>query len=341
LVESQEIDYISVSARTKTLDSFLAKAAQDKYTDPSREIFDIVAARIVTYVESDIQRVVDTIERSFQVFREHSPDKSAELGVDRAGYRSVHLVCEFGNARCQLPEFEQYGGVKFEIQIRTALQHAWAEIEHDRQYKVAGILPSHLRRRLYILAGVLELADREFDGLVKEIDSYARDVARKTEKGELDIELNSTSVAEFVPEHLRMSGFPELREGSPDSVALGIEELRNFGVTTLAAVKDLLSPPVLQQLGAEPDDQTLVGLFRSAMMLQDLERYLEKSWQEHWGVIHSDSAELLFEKYGRERVISLLESHGIGILDLTEKRAEIPAPRSVHLTIAKRQPPSS
>ena len=46
-----------------------------------------------------------------------------------------------------------------EIQIRTVMQHAWAEIEHDLGYKSKEDIPDKYRRQFSILAGLIELAD--------------------------------------------------------------------------------------------------------------------------------------------------------------------------------------
>ena len=55
-------------------------------------------------------------------------------------------------------------GAASQVQIRTVLQHAWAEFEHDIRYK--GTVPDeHARdfdRRFTLAAGLLELADQEF-----------------------------------------------------------------------------------------------------------------------------------------------------------------------------------
>ncbi|MDO5684258.1 MAG: hypothetical protein Q4G46_15720, partial [Propionibacteriaceae bacterium] len=52
----------------------------------------------------------------------------------------------------------------FSVQLRTVLQHAWAEFEHDVRYK--GTIPPEqvpdLDRRFTLAAGLLELADSEF-----------------------------------------------------------------------------------------------------------------------------------------------------------------------------------
>jgi hypothetical protein len=51
----------------------------------------------------------------------------------------------------------------FEIQVRSLLEHAWAEIEHEIVYKSGITQPDAVRRRFAALAGSLELFDSEFE----------------------------------------------------------------------------------------------------------------------------------------------------------------------------------
>ena len=81
------------------------------------------------------------ITGSFNIDEKNSLDKKILLASDQIGYRSVHFVCDLGAQRSGLPEFKDLGGLKFEIQVRTVLQHAWAELAHDRNYKFSGTLP--------------------------------------------------------------------------------------------------------------------------------------------------------------------------------------------------------
>ncbi len=78
------------------------------------------------------QTAAKLLRNSFVVHPERSLDKSEELGDSQVGYRSIHLICEMGKDRVTLPAYKPYKGLLFEIQIRTALQHAWAEIDHNR-----------------------------------------------------------------------------------------------------------------------------------------------------------------------------------------------------------------
>ena len=73
----------------------------------------------------------------------------------RFGYSSRHLLIALDDSAA--PPVAT-------VQIRTVLQHAWAEFEHDIRYK--GTVPAEhapdFDRRFTLAAGLLELADREF-----------------------------------------------------------------------------------------------------------------------------------------------------------------------------------
>lgn len=181
LIRSANIDYLSVTSRTKSIESLREKIDRKGYT-ALEEITDLSGIRITTFIESDVAKICDLLKSSFRVHDSKSLDKTEELGSDRFGYRSVHFVCDVGSARVKLPEFAPYEDLMFEIQVRTVLQHAWAEIEHERSYKFSGVLPTPIQRRLNLLAGVLEIVDREFVVLAGEIDRYAEEVARKTKR---------------------------------------------------------------------------------------------------------------------------------------------------------------
>src|SRR4029078_10543916 len=82
----------------------------------------------------------------------------------RWGYASRHLLVGLDAGREEQPAYVALGTRRAQVQIRTVLQHAWAEFEHDIRYK--GDVPDEhepdLDRRFTLAAGLLELADREF-----------------------------------------------------------------------------------------------------------------------------------------------------------------------------------
>ncbi|MBU9763200.1 DUF429 domain-containing protein [Mycobacterium sp. TNTM28] len=158
LLDEAGINYLSITARTKSVGSFAEKAnrrAADGtrlYTDPLVEITDQVGVRVITYLREDVDTVANLLAGEMRVLDDRDMGaKTAREG--RWGYASRHLLIGV--------EGEQHPA---SIQVRTVLQHAWAEFEHDVRYK--GSIPaehvSELDRRFTLAAGLLELADREF-----------------------------------------------------------------------------------------------------------------------------------------------------------------------------------
>ncbi|GAB0170994.1 RelA/SpoT domain-containing protein [Lysinibacillus sp. CTST325] len=178
ILDEQGITYYEVSSRCKDVKSFKEKVEKKGYENPKDEIFDFSGIRVITYVESEVNKVSEVIDNEFYIIEEHSVDKTKELNDDQFGYRSVHYVAKLNDERSELPEYNKYQNIPFEIQVRTLLQHAWAEIEHDRSYKLKEKLPENLelKRRFHLLAANLELADREFDKIVNDIENYTQQI---------------------------------------------------------------------------------------------------------------------------------------------------------------------
>lgn len=160
ILDEAGINYLTVSGRAKSITSFAAKAARTSgghpvFADPLTQITDQIGVRVITYVLSDVQAVADLFADQVVVLDDR--DMGRETASEgRFGYASRHLLigAEGQERRAQ-------------VQIRTVLQHAWAEFEHDIRYK--GTIPdehaSDFDRRFTLAAGLLELADREFSSI--------------------------------------------------------------------------------------------------------------------------------------------------------------------------------
>lgn len=171
-LNENNIIFHSIESRVKTAESFRKKASREKYSDPVSEITDLTGIRIITLFEKEIHQISDIIKELFKIDYMRSEDKADLLDADKMGYKSIHYIAELSRDKITATELESFEGFKFEIQIRSILQHAWAEIEHDRNYKFQGELPKHLQRRFYALAGMLEIADREFNTLSEEVEKF-------------------------------------------------------------------------------------------------------------------------------------------------------------------------
>lgn len=135
------------------------------------DITDLIGIRVVTYFEDSILDIAKLIEAEFAIDFDHSVDKRQHSDASQFGYRSLHYICALDPGLAHdLPQNLQ--GMKFEIQIRTVLQHAWAEIEHDLGYKSPLGLPPRMRRKFSQIASLLEIADEEFVKIKSEIALY-------------------------------------------------------------------------------------------------------------------------------------------------------------------------
>ena len=178
----RQIEIAYASAREKTPESLEKKCKKqvkdnngnfvNKYTDFRSEIMDLAGVRIVTYLLDDIDHVSKIIQELFEVLEEHSGNKLDLLGADRIGYLSVHYIVKLKDETI-IAGTEEFKGIKCEIQVRTVLEDAWAQIFHDRQYKneLEMIDSDRLLRRTNLLSGNLELLDYQINGLVKEYDN--------------------------------------------------------------------------------------------------------------------------------------------------------------------------
>lgn len=147
-----------------------------KYSDFRTEIMDLSGVRIVTYLLEDIEEVSKIIRDLFDVIEEHSGNKLDLLAADRIGYLSVHYIVKLKEDKIVTGE-EQYQDLLCEIQVRTVLEDAWAQVFHDRQYKAITTpvpISNEIQRRTNLLSGNLELLDYQINELVKEYDKESQ-----------------------------------------------------------------------------------------------------------------------------------------------------------------------
>lgn len=285
LLKEASIPYHSVTGRVKDKHSFLGKWERKAYTAPE-QIMDVAGLRIITHTTEEVKRVCALIEKEFLIDDKNSGDKAQEMGVDKVGYLSVHFIAKLSDKRLELGEYKRFEGICFEIQVRSLLQHAWAEIEHDRGYKFAGVLPQEIQRKFYLVAGTLELMDQEFNALSREIDNYAHKVRKQTEKGKLDILIDSTSLLQFLNEYFKDYDTKKLsRSYSTTNVKL-IGELSDFGIKKLQDVNELLHQKTTDEWIGKAVTNYWAMLI-TAMVLKDPKKYFECAWNDHWDYIDS------------------------------------------------------
>jgi len=175
-LERNNLIVTAVETRIKTEESLAGKLALkgSKYASLS-DITDILGARIITFYTDDVDRIAALAEQLFEIDWANSVDKRKLHQLDSFGYNSLHYIC-------RLPGYDY----RFELQLRTTLQHAWAAINHDTGYKSGVEIPREYLRRMNRLAGMLEMVDDEFSRIRTEITDYRRRVQQLVQNGRLD-----------------------------------------------------------------------------------------------------------------------------------------------------------
>lgn len=232
-----------VMARAKSVSSARAKLLEKKYAQPSVQMTDLLGVRVITTYEHGVKASTDAIRDSFRIDEQNSIDKTSKLGDDKFGYRGVHLIATVPSGIVN-PAGQILQSHKVEIQIRSVVEHAWAEIDHELRYKSGIPFTPELDRRFNAVAGTLEMVDREFTAIVKELVSGVAELASQFERTGITETVIDTTVLLAILQ-LRRPGSPGL---GPGGVKLKLGVARDFvgqlskaGIETASALETAIA----------------------------------------------------------------------------------------------------
>lgn len=205
-LRARSIAVNSVEPRAKDPESFGTKASTPsedvpgtpKYPKPLEDITDLAGVRIITFFPRTVAMVGTCIREEFEVI-DHTDLSQARVEEERFGYQSEHYLVKLSSTRTTLPEYQSHCDLIAEVQVRTILQHAWAEIEHDIQYKSSDTTPRTIGRRFMALAGMLEIADREFQEIQYEDEQIKKQARTLVEEGEFkQVEITADALRSYL-----------------------------------------------------------------------------------------------------------------------------------------------
>ena len=236
------IEPMQVACRIKTRDSLSEKILRKagKYQD-IHDITDIVGLRVIFYYSDQVDAFSKILEKTFSINHLLSIDKRQIIPAMSFGYLSVHYICTLPVDQGYPAELSR---IPFEIQLRSVLQHTWAEIEYKLGYKSDISIPREIRREFARIAGLLEIADERFTAVRKEIENYRQHTHENIKNNQADdMFLDLETLSEFISSGTVMTslitdiasfGNSSIREVSPESY---LPRLHNLNIHTIGDLK--------------------------------------------------------------------------------------------------------
>ena len=235
----------SIEHRVKNEESLNIKISRyGEFYQSYEDLHDLFGARIICYFSSDIDLIANYVATIFDVDFSLSTDKRTTINPESFGYLSVHYICSLKKDE-GYPE--ELTNIKFEVQIKTMLQHTWAMINHDLGYKSDFGVPRVVTRQFARIASLLEIADDEFVRAKNTLVEYENEIHNQIINDVAEeVLIDIISLKKYMYGNKKINSFlnklaqienSEIEYISPESY---MNQLKYLGINTIGDLQRLL-----------------------------------------------------------------------------------------------------
>lgn len=191
--------------------------------------------RIIAFFPKDVVEIGSIIRKEFKVHEVVSTKDARE--VDRFGYRDDKYIVSIKEDWLKSPIYRnlELHSLKAEIQVRTILAHAWAELSHKLVYKKKEDVPEELVRDLNRASAALEELDEKFELLSQRKEAHLKEIAQMATTPDYwrHLPLNPDTLQSLLNQY-----FPNRRR---EDLSLGffLQELLHVGLTMADLVESI------------------------------------------------------------------------------------------------------
>ncbi len=301
ILQTHGVKAHQIVTRVKDVDSLRKKIEGKgaKYTKVT-DITDLAGIRIITYFEDEVDLIAQIIQDEFIIDRKHSIDKR-KIDIDRFGYKSLHYIVQISKSRNKLLEYKRFKNFSAEIQIRSILQHSWAEIEHDLGYKSKSAIPDVAKRSFYRISALLEVADIEFVNLKKLLSSYKEEIKVQITDFPNKLQLDQDTLLEFISSSQLFQDLEaEIQSvskkpvtGTYGELSIAIETFNTCGIQTIEDLSNKLKEYSKILIGYEKivsssyDGLGKANAIHSLAVVLQIENNLKEMYEDNYSEMNS------------------------------------------------------
>ena len=288
LAKAQGVTLQILTSRVKEIDSAVGKLSRKSYKNPMIDMTDLVGVRAVCLLSPHVDELCRSLSSyaDLEIQKSRDTSKEYESAPDKFGYQSHHF-----EIRAKLATV--IDGIHIpketccELQIRTLMQHAYAEVVHDSIYKSSWGAPSRAIRFVSSSAALIETADHLFCETMSILESETKI------RGELLEQLTGiydsyTSNKKFKDQKFNMLVLENLTDLLKEDVLYSLDEFLNHRKYISDRIKSRIDSDVFW---SQP----------VAILSYLLAHENPTELKEHWPFSESDEAlELVYSDLGKK-----------------------------------------